>query len=305
MSMSWTAASFSPTHPPSPPTAPAPDRAAALGPPGPPAAPRAPSEPADRPLISPCLAVTVRPSAAKGDSSGAFPLRHPADGATWSTTAIGRTTSPDQFSAAGAVSSGGGCTATVDGFRNRMAALRGGGGDRAGQKNWPVERNEGAAVEESPEGFSCGVPSALEATAATASPSSVRRSGGGRSSDGAPVETEPLSDVFGEAEGAQEEESEPGTTAAVGEAAADKTSPNRAEQEDQRPGCGEEGGPTQVLCVPEIATRDTEECLGIQVRENSASSGKRIMKHERTCFRFQGGWITSERASARGTGVRR
>lgn len=85
---------------------------------------------------------------------------------------------------------------------------------------------------------------------------SDRRPIGGRSDAG---QAEAESNVFGTAE--TQEESEFGV---VGEG--HKASPNDGQEQKQDRG---EGGPTQVLCVPEIAARDTEESLGIQVRSDN------------------------------------
>lgn len=241
MSTSWSAASLSSMPPSSSSSAPS-ARAAALNPPPPLATPGAPG-PLDCEPLSPRLALTVIPAAIDGFSGGGFPLCGSSHGAKLS-TGNGGTTSADKTSVSRTYT--GGHPAELAGLCRKLAALQ---GDRElEQKSRPIRQGEGAA-EEAPMCFSGGV--APEAT--TAATVSRRVSGDGRNVAG---DKETLSNVFGEADAGESE--------LDGGGEREKTSPNREEQgQEQDRG---ERGPTQVLRVPEIATRHTEEYLGIQVR---------------------------------------
>lgn len=273
--MSWAAASFSSA------------RDTEFCPPPPQATQGAPGQLACQPLLSPRLAVTVVPAFTTNVvSSGAFPSCDSAGGVT-SPTGVRSCTG--DTSALG--TSTGSYPTTVDGSYHKLAALEGGGG--FGQKNGPIER-EREAAEEASMGFAGGAPISLEAAATAAL--SDRRLSGKRIDAG---ETGTLSSMFDEAEA--QEESESDGSAGEGENA----SPNKVEQ-DQKRDRGGEGGPTQVLCVPEIATRDTEEYLGIQVR----SEKQKHLKLTRSHFCAEGAWVmieasvgAAETAGARGTPV--
>lgn len=136
--------------------------------------------------------------------------------------------------------------AAADGFCHKLAVE---GGASFGQKNRPTKPEEEAG-EERAMGFSVGVPNFLDASAA---PKLSRFSGIGNDAG----ETAALSNLFDEAERQEDDE-----LVAVGGKEASPTGEQDQEQKQDRG----EGEPTQVLCVPDIATRDTEEFLGIQVR---------------------------------------
>lgn len=256
VSMSWSAASFSSILPSSssgPST-----RAAAFCPPPPsPAASGCPPSQLDYQPLSPRLAVTVVPAVTGSVLSDDFPPRSSAGGAT-SPTGVGVTASAGEMSTLG--TSAGGCTTVIDGSYHKLAALE--GDDSFRLKTRPTRRGEEAA-EEAPVGVLLDAPLLVEETAT--STIGGRRSSGGKNDDaGGAGGTGALSSVFGEAEGR-----ESGVDAA-GEMI---TANANATEQEQKLESGE-GGPTQVLCVPEIATRDTEEYLGIQVRKVAARTSR-------------------------------
>ena len=266
MSMPWSAASLSSMLPSSSPSSSLASsaRAAAIAPPK--TAGTHGSEP-----LSPRLAVTVMPAATSAMLGGSFPSSDSAGGAALSACH----TTGNGGAWVTAAPAGEGCAAAADGSCHKLPAL--GGVDAFEQKNGLGKWREEETVVEAAARFSGGVPSCSLEPSAAARPS---RSRGGGNDDAAGAETGTLSSAFDEAEG-QEEASE------IGAVGGKEVSPNGDQGQGEQGQDRGEGGPTQVLCVPEIATRDTEEFLGIQVRISRPS-------HDRPCLRVHRGYMSGE-----------
>eukprot|EP00903_Cladosiphon_okamuranus_P016392 g15117.t1 len=240
MGMSWSAGSLSSMLPSS--SLESSPFAATLHPSHAPAARGAPGQLSSESL-SPRLAVTVIPAATNVISSGRCPMSDSVGGTALS-TGIGRVNTVET-PATGADTEGYAATA-ADGVCHRLAVV--GGGEGFGQKDQQPTNREEEAAEEGAVGFSGRVPNSPEDSAAA----KLDRSSGARNEAG---DTETLSHVYDKAEAQEVDE--------VGVVGVKETSPEEEPDLEKKQDRGE-GEPTQVLCVPEIATRDTDEFLGVQ-----------------------------------------